>query len=184
MALQPTRFDFRITLSNTDRAREANASVLVARHPSETHAHAILRVLAWCLFNEEGLEFGPGISEPDTADLWTRDRTGQLTTWIECGTASAEKLRTIQKHNSRLALHVLVDDPRAAQAIVAGLAKSKLPKQSTPPAIWCVDAELVRALAEHEDRRQRWSVTIVGDHLYIDSDGRTIDGAVARIGEG
>lgn len=183
MALQPTRFDFRIALSNVDRARDANESVLVSRHPSETHTHAILRVLAWCLFHEEGLGFGPGLSSPDTADLWTRDATGELTTWIECGTATVEKLRNHQKHHSRLALHVLVDDPRAAEVLVRGLAETKLPKQSSPPGIWCVDAALVRDLAEREDRRQRWAVTVVGDHLYIDADGRSVDGAVVRHGE-
>jgi hypothetical protein len=46
--------------------------------------------------------------------------------------------------------------------------------------VWTLDAALVAALAEREDRRQRWGVTIVGDHAYVDADGRTLDGPIVR----
>jgi uncharacterized protein YaeQ len=180
MALQPTRYEFKLALSNTDRAVERNESVLIARHPSETMLHAVLRVLAWCLVNEEGLEFGPGLSTPDAADLLARDATGRLTTWVECGTATAEKLRKIQQHNSHLAMHVVLDDARAAQQLTDGLAQTKLPRAATPPSIWLIDSALTKELAANEDRRQRWSVTIVGDHVYMEANGKTMDGAVTR----
>lgn len=182
MALQPTRFDFRIALSNVDRGRDVQQSVLVAKHPSETQAHMILRVLGWCLFNEEDLAFGPGLSTPEAADLWTRDATGTLTTWIECGAATAERLRKVQQHNPRLAVKVLLDQPKAAETLATELAQTKLPRASTPPEIRVVDAALVRSLSELEDRRQKWTVTVVGDHFYLDLDGKTLDGAVTGTG--
>ncbi len=178
MALTPTRFDFRMTLSNVDRRREVAESVLVARHPSETQHHMILRVLGWCLFNEEDLEFGPGLSTPEAADLWTRDATGTLTTWVECGSASGERIRKVQQHNPKLAMKVLLDQQKQADALVAELAATKLPRAATPPEIRVVETALVRGLAESEDRRQKWTVTIVGDHFYLDVDGKSVDGAV------
>lgn len=178
MALTPTRFDFRMTLSNVDRGREVAESVLVARHPSETQHHMILRVLGWCLFNEEDLAFGPGLSSPDAADLWTRDATGTLKTWVECGAATGERIRKVQQHNPKLAMKVLFDQQKAAEKLVAELLESKLPRSATPPEIRIVDAALVKALAESEDRRQKWTVTIVGDHFYLDVDGKSIDGPV------
>ncbi|MCU1282841.1 MAG: hypothetical protein JWM53_6387 [bacterium] len=93
MALAPTRLEFRVTLSHVDRARDVSETVYVARHPSETQEHVVLRMLAWCLLHEDGIAFGPGLSTPDAADLWTHDATGRLTTWIEAGTATAERLR-------------------------------------------------------------------------------------------
>lgn len=180
MAMQPTRYEYRLALSNVDRAQEREEPLIVARHPSETQPHAILRVLAWCLLIEDGLEFGPGLSNHEAADLWTRDATGRLTTWVECGSATPERVRKVQQHNSDLAFHVVMDDGKAMQQLVDGLLATKLPRAATPPHMWLVDHDLVKELAEREDRRQKWRVTVVGDHLYLEVDGKTLDGAVTR----
>jgi len=47
-------------------------------------------------------------------------------------------------------------------------------------ALWTIDRALVAALAAREERRQRWSLTVVGDHLYVEADGIPVDGAVER----
>jgi uncharacterized protein YaeQ len=180
MALQATRLSFTVALSNVDRRRELTQTLLVARHPSETQEHAILRVLAWCLVNEDGLEFGPGLSTPDAADLWTRDLTGRLTTWVECGAATAERLRKVQQHNPGIAVHVVLDDARRTNELSAELSATRLPRGSTPPSLWQVDGPLVGRLAGIEPLRQRWTVTVVGDHLYVDVDGVALDGAASR----
>lgn len=181
MALSPTRLEYRVTLSQVDRGREASETVVVARHPSETQEHVTLRMLAWCLFYDDGLAFGPGLSTPDAADLWVHDATGRLTTWIECGNADAERLRKTLAHHAGAATHVLLDDPRRARELGAELAASRWPRSCPPPVLWIVDAALVGALAAREERRQRWAVTVVGDHFYIDVDGRTLNGAVVTV---
>ena len=143
MALSPTRLEFRVTLSHVDRAIDLAESVYVARHPSETQDHVVLRMLAWCLFYEEGLAFGPGLSTPDAADLWTHDATGRLTTWIECGTATAERLRKALSQHAGARTHVLLDDARAAATLRDELAAARWPRACPPPTLWLVDAELV-----------------------------------------
>jgi uncharacterized protein YaeQ len=181
MALAATRYEYRITLSHVDGGRERSEAVIVARHPSETPEHLTLRVLAWCLLNEDGLGFGPGLSDPEAADLWTHDLTGRLTAWIECGAASAEKIRKVVLHNAGIAAHVVLDDPRRAAELVAELAAdSRLARREPPPTVWTLDAALVRALAAREERRQQWTVTVVGDHLYVEAAGETLDGPAAR----
>jgi uncharacterized protein YaeQ len=181
MALQATRLEYRLTLSHVDRGRDVTQAVIVARHPSETQQHVTLRMLAWCLFNEEGLEFGPGLSTPDTPDLWTREATGRLTTWIECGAADAEKLRKLLSHHAHCATHILCDDAKRAHELAAALAGVRWPKGNPFPGVWLVDAALVSALAAREERRQKWGVTVVGDHFYVDVDGRSLNGAVERV---
>jgi uncharacterized protein YaeQ len=180
VALSPTRLEFRLKLSHVDRGVELDEPLIVARHPSETQAHVVLRVLAWCLLHEEGLEMGPGLSSPDAADLWRRDATGTLTTWVECGSAACERLRKLQQHHPGLDLHVVLDDARRADELTAELQATKLPRAARPPTIWVLPTTLTRPLAEREERRQRWTVTIVGDHFYIDVDGSTVEGAASR----
>jgi uncharacterized protein YaeQ len=184
MALTPTRLDFRLRLSHVDRGIELGAdkevSVVVARHPSETQEHAILRVLSWCLLYEPDLELGPGLSTPEAADLWTRDATGRLTTWVECGNAPADRLRKVLQHNHGVALHVVFDDPRRAETLREELPSDRLPRGAKPLTIWTIEHTLVQELAAREERRQTWAVTIVGDSFYIDTHGQNLVGAATR----
>ncbi len=181
MALPSTRLEYRITLSNVDRGVDATESVIVARHPSETAEHVTLRVLAWCLLHEERLEFGPGLSDPEAADLWTRDLTGQLTTWIECGSADADKLRKVLQHNGQVSVHAVLTDPRRRDELVAAIAIWKKAPRGAELTVWTLPPPLVAALAAREERRHTWTVTIVGGHVYVDADGTVVDGAIDSV---
>ncbi|HEY2745395.1 MAG TPA: YaeQ family protein, partial [Polyangia bacterium] len=165
-------------LSHVDRGIDLAETLYVARHPSETQEHVVLRVLAWCLLHEEGIAMGPGLSTPEAADLWTHDATGRLTTWIECGGATAERLRKSLSQHSGARTHVVFDDARAAEALRSELVDARWPRSCPPPTLWTIDAPLVAALAAGEERRARWAVTIVGDHFYVDIEGRSLNGAV------
>jgi uncharacterized protein YaeQ len=182
MALTATRMEFRLTLSNVDRGIDQKESLIVARHPSESMEHVALRVLAWCLLRTEGLEMGPGLSEPDAADLWARDLTGRLTCWIECGTADPDKLRKVLLHNSGAAVHAVLSDPRRQDELLSGIAGWNKPLRGAGElAVWIVARELAAALAAREERRQTWVVTIVGGHAYVEVDGAAVDGDIATL---
>jgi len=177
MAIAPVRMEYKIQLANVDRGRDVAETVVVGRHPSETAEHLTLRVLAWCLLNEDRLEIGPGLSAADAADLWTHDLTGRLTTWIECGSAQGEELRRVLQQNAGAKAHVVLYEPRRRDDLLAEIARWK---RSLPLTVWFVDPELVRALAGIEDRRQRWQVTITDDHIYVEVDGAAFDGEARR----
>jgi uncharacterized protein YaeQ len=182
MALTSTRLDFRIELSHVDRGLQISERVVVARHPSESLEHVILRVLAYCLFHEDGLGFGPGISDAEGADLQTRDPAGRLTTWVECGAAPFEKLKKVVQHNAGVAVHALFSDARRREELLDGARAlgARAGKVADAISVWTVDPRLVAALAEKEARSSKWAVTIVGDHFYIEADGVTLDGELVR----
>jgi uncharacterized protein YaeQ len=178
MALPSTRLEYRLTLSNVDRGVDRKHNLIVAQHPSETLEHVTLRVLAWCLLHEDRLEMGPGLSDPDAPDLWTRDLTGRATTWIECGAADADKLRKILQHNPGVAVHVVLCEPRRHADLLEALSTWKKPPRGSLT-LWLIDRSLVSSLSAREDRRQSWTVTIVGNHVYVETDTPlTIDGAI------
>jgi uncharacterized protein YaeQ len=179
MALPSERLEYRIALQHVDRGLEANETVVIAQHPSESAEHATLRVLAWCLLYEERLAFGPGLADPDGADLWTHDLTGRLVTWVECGAVAVDKLRKILAHHSGVAAHAVFAGARRRDELVAERAADGRALKGAVQ-LWIVDAVLCSALAARAARRQRWSVTIVGDHLYVDGEGGALDGAVER----
>ena len=44
-----------------------------------------------------------------------------------------------------------------------------------------VDESLIAALARRQEERQRWMVTVVDGHLYVDVDGQSMDGEVLPV---
>lgn len=93
MALKSTIFRMNLSLADVDRGLYQDFPLRLARHPSETDARLMLRVLAFAFAADERLEFGRGISTEDEPDLWRRSLDGRVEQWIELGTPEPERLR-------------------------------------------------------------------------------------------
>jgi uncharacterized protein YaeQ len=182
VALPTTRLEYRIALADAERRVDATETVIVGRHPSETAEHVTLRVLAWCLAHRPGLAFGPGICDGDAADLWAHDPGGAVAAWVECGAAEADRLRKVMAHHGDAEVHAVLADPRRADELVAAVASwARRPRGRGDLVVWSVAPELVAALAARESRRQRWAVTLVEGHAYIDVDGDALDGELTCV---
>ncbi len=179
MAQAPTLYDFEIALSHVDRSLDAKLNLRVARHPSETFARVWLRVLAACLFHEERLVSGKGLSDPDQPDLEVRDLTGDLTLWIRVGKAEPRTLQKVVDQNGRARVAVLFESPQRLEAFLGEARDGKLHRLARAE-LRAVDPELLSALAAKEDRRSKASVTIVGDHFYVERAGESVDGPLTH----
>ena len=65
MALGATIYKATLDISDLDRGWYGSRSLTVARHPSETEERMMVRILAFCLYADEKLEFGRGLSAED-----------------------------------------------------------------------------------------------------------------------
>ena len=172
MAIAPVRMEFRLALSDVGRRVDRRDTVVLGRHPSETMQHVILRMLSWCLLWEDGLVFGEGVCNPEAADLWvpTGDRARL---WIDCG-ARWEHLRKAIRANAGARAHAVFSDLRRRDELLAEIAHG--PKEAAALTVWTLDRQLVDGLATREAHRQKWNVTIVDGHCYVEADGVTFDG--------
>ena len=93
MALKATVHRAELQVVDMDRHHYVDYTLSLARHPSETAARAMVRLLAFGLFADEGLAFGRGVSTEDEPDLWRRDLTGDIVHWIELGQPDEARLR-------------------------------------------------------------------------------------------
>jgi uncharacterized protein YaeQ len=82
-----------LSIADMDRNYYADHSLTLARHPSETEERLMVRLLAFAVFAADDLEFGRGLSTDDEPDLWRRDLTGVVQTWIEVGLPEEKWLR-------------------------------------------------------------------------------------------
>ncbi|MEQ8514334.1 MAG: YaeQ family protein, partial [Chromatocurvus sp.] len=93
MALKSSVFRLTLQLADLDRQLYRDFPLTIARHPSETDARMMLRVLAFALHADDQLAFGRGISTDDEPDLWLRALDGTIETWIELGAPDPDRLR-------------------------------------------------------------------------------------------
>ena len=68
-------------------------SLTLARHPSETEARMMVRLLAFAMHSDATLAFGRGLSTEGEPDLWKRDDTGVITLWIDVGLPDEKDVR-------------------------------------------------------------------------------------------
>lgn len=92
MALKSTVYKVRLDVVDMDRNYYQEHKLTLACHPSETDERLMIRVLAFALNASERLEFGKGISDSDEPDLWQKDLTGAVETWIEIGSPDEKVL--------------------------------------------------------------------------------------------
>ena len=92
MALKATIYKADIQIADMDRNYYAEHGLTIARHPSETDERVMIRVLAFALHASEALAFTKGLFDTDEPDLWQKDLTGAIDTWIEVGQPDEKRL--------------------------------------------------------------------------------------------
>ncbi|WP_321796466.1 YaeQ family protein [Caballeronia sp. J97] len=102
MALKSTIYKADLQIADMDRHYYGDHSLTIARHPSETDERMMVRVAAFGLFAEERLEFCKGLSDTDEPDLWQKDLTGQIRTWIEVGQPDERRISKASGRSERV----------------------------------------------------------------------------------
>ena len=95
MATKATVYRAELEISDIDRGYYATHSLTLAQHPSETDRRLMARLIAFVLFADERLEFGRGLSNEEDPDLWRRDYTGNIESWIELGQPDESRIRRL-----------------------------------------------------------------------------------------
>ena len=93
MAVKATVFKAQVQITDLDRHYYERHVLTLARHPSETDARMMVRLLAFCFYADPQLSFTKGISTDDEPDLWQRSLSGEIERWIELGQPDERRLR-------------------------------------------------------------------------------------------
>lgn len=179
MALPATLHDFQIELAQVDAGVNTLVSLRAARHPSESMERLWLRVLAHCWLWRERIEQGPGLCDPDQPDVLARDLTGEIRLWARVGRPEPLRVQQEADRNPRAEVAVLFDSPRRLESFVSEATTAGMGRLSRV-ALAAVDPAFLAGLARVEERRTRLSLTIVGDHLYVERAGSSLDAPLLR----
>jgi len=165
MALKATIFKAELHIADMGRGYYHDHLVTIARHPSETDERMMVRLLAFALHADESLAFGAALSTEDEPDLWRKDLTGSIETWIDVGLPDEKRIRKAcgraqevfvyaygghaaklwwQQEGEKLARShklTVVDLPQAGTRALAGLAARSMQLQYTiqDGQVWVTD---------------------------------------------
>jgi uncharacterized protein YaeQ len=176
MALTATIHNFDIELADSDRHVYESLALRVARHPSESEAFLVTRVLAYLLEYAPGIEFSRGLSDPDEPTIAIRDLTGAIGTWIDVGTPDAGRLHKASKASKRVVVYTHRDPAQFLQQ----LAGERI-HNAEALELYAVDRALTAALVERLDRRVACSISIAERELYVSIGDVNLAGGVARL---
>ncbi|MCR2764308.1 YaeQ family protein [Microbacterium sp. zg.B48] len=173
MASGATIHTFTVQLADVDRGVYDELPLRVARHPSETAAFMMTRVLAYCLEFEEGIAFGEGISTTDEPAVLVRDATGRLTGWIEVGAPDAARLH----YGSKLADRTAIYTHRDPVKVLAPWAGKRI-HNAEAITLHSFDPGFIDSAVAVLERRNTMTLSITERQLYLDLNGSTLTSTV------
>ena len=164
MALKPTIYKAQVELADSDRNRFESLSLTLARHPSETLERMAVRLLAYCLNTERGLDFCKGLSTAEEPDLWRQSDGGEIELWIEVGQPEEPRLRKACGKAGQVLVYAFGKSADTWWKL-NGAAIEALSRAT----VWQFAWGDVQAVAALLDRTMQLNVIVVGGVLYLDN---------------
>lgn len=173
MAAGSTIHTFDVQLADVDRGVYDDFTLRLARHPSETDAYMLTRLLAYCLEYAEGIAFTEGIAATDEPAVLVRDATGRVTAWVEVGAPDATRLH----YGSKLADRTTIYTHRDPGKVIANWA-GKTIHDAEAIVLHSFDAGFLDDAAATLARRNSMTVSVTERQLYLELNGTHLSTAV------
>ncbi|MFT4050714.1 MAG: YaeQ family protein [Microbacterium sp.] len=175
MATGATIHTFTGSLADVDRGVYEDLNLRVARHPSETDAFMITRLLAYCLEFDEGIAFTEGVAATDEPAVIARDLTGAITRWVEVGVPDAARLHTGSMQSPRVAVYTHRDPVKVAAAWAG-----KRIHRADGIGLYSFDRGFVDAAAALLERRNVFTLSVTERRLYLELNGTLLESEVIQ----
>ncbi len=171
MALKATVYKVKLDVVDMDRNYYETHKLTLACHPSETEERLMVRILAFALNAHERLEFGGGISESDEPDLWLKDLTGGVLSWIEIGNPDERALIKALGRSKSVIVYTYASRP----AIWWDPLKIRLSREARL-AVHAVDPAATAALAALCERDMDLQCTVQDGAVWMrNADGTAVE---------
>jgi uncharacterized protein YaeQ len=174
MALKSTIYKADLQIADMDRHYYGDHALTIARHPSETDERMMVRVAAFGLFADERLEFCKGLSDTDEPDLWQKDLTGQIETWIELGQPDERRMAKASGRADRVI--VIAYAGKTAEIWWQGV-KSKVERLQNLE-VWSLEDGVAQALGKLAQRSMRLQLMVQDGEASLGSE--TVDAVDIR----
>ncbi|WP_394251480.1 YaeQ family protein [Vibrio profundi] len=169
MALKPTIYKFRISLTDMNRDYYDSFNLTIAQHPSENDQRMMARVMAFCLNASQELQFTKGLSSVEEPDLWLKSLDDQIEQWIDVGEPDPERV----KKATRLSKSVKVYSFNTKSNVWWEQNKGKFGYLNAQ--ITRLNNEGIEQMAGMIERTMDLSVMLTGNSAFVNSDTQSCE---------
>ncbi len=163
MALKATIYKAAVNVADLDRNQFLDATLTLARHPSETQERMMLRLLAWIKYANERLQFTRGLSAEEEPEAWLRNDHMGIDLWIELGLPDERRIKKACTQSAEVALFTY--NSRAAE-IWWQQNKTKC-SQFNNLSVWYLDDEQLAKLSAFAGRTMILQATIQDGAIWL-----------------
>ncbi len=163
MALKATIYKAAVNVADLDRNQFLDATLTLARHPSETQERMMLRLLAWIKYANERLQFTRGLSAEEEPEAWLRNDHMGIDLWIELGLPDERRIKKVCTQSTEVALFTY--NSRAAE-IWWQQNKNKC-SQFNNLSVWYLDDEQLAKLSAFAGRTMILQATIQDGAIWL-----------------
>ncbi len=161
MAIKPTIYKFKVSLSDMNRDVYDFLNLTIAKHPSESLERMMARLLAYCLNWQEFLTFTKGLSDSEEADIWAKSLDDQILLWIDLGEPNEDRV----KKATRQAIQTKVYSFNSKSDVWWEQGQAKFAKLNAE--FYQIDNSQIKKLATMVERTMEMSVTISEQSAYF-----------------
>lgn len=169
MAIKPTIYKARISLSDLERDYYDSLNLTIAQHPSETAERMMVRILAYCLNAQEGIELTKGLEDAEEPAIWVRTLDEQTALWVDLGEPTPERV----KKATHRAKQVRVYSFNSKSDVWWSQNQNKFSQLNA--SFYRFPWEEIEALTALVNRTMDLSITITGDSAYIAADNGEVE---------
>jgi|SRR5690554_6681382 len=171
MASKATVLKAELQIADMNRHYYATHALTIALHPSETEERAMVRVLAFALHASPSLSFTRGISTEDEPDLWDKDLTEHITTWIDLGQPEEKRIRKACGRADTV--YIYTYQPRTSGPWWSKHAASL--QRFDKLSVLCVETVSSTTLAELCERNMALQCNIQDNSVYLSSETKEVE---------
>lgn len=171
MALKATIFKATVDISDLDRHYYDQQVLTLARHPSETDERMMLRLLAWCCYADDDLQFSRGLSADNEPEIWKHHAHGTPQLWIELGLPDEKRLKKALSLADQVVLFTYQSRP--AQ-VWKQQTLDKL-RQHTKLTIWHLDDQQLARLAALAQRNMNLQITLQEGIIWLSDQHNSLE---------
>jgi uncharacterized protein YaeQ len=175
MALNATIFKAAVQISDMDRGYYNEHVLTIARHPSETDERMMVRLLAFCLHASEQLSFGKGLSADDEPDLWEKDLTGAIVSWIDVGLPDERRIRKASGRSGGVLVYAYGAQSARLWWEKIGVSLGRVRNVSV------IRLPETRDLAKLAARNMQLTCTIQDKHVWLANDEQSVEIALETL---
>ena len=171
MALKATIYKAMVNVADLDRNQFLDATLTLARHPSETQERLMLRLLAWIKHAHERLQFTRGLSAEEEPDAWLRNDHLGIDLWIEMGLPDERRIKKACTQAAEVALFAY--NSRAAE--IWWQQNTSKCAQYSNLSVWYLDDEQLAQLSAFAERTMNLQATIQDGAIWLSDNQNNLE---------